>query len=299
MKTKLLALHEQRLAGGQQVACRAIARGDAGMLPMREFELREVPDGSGGSKLNFTGYASVTEESYEMSDWLGSYSEVVRSGAFKTTLSQNPDVMFLLNHGGLTMARTKAGSLRLDERTPTSDGPGGLWVDADLDPRRSDINDMRIAIDNGDIDEMSFAFRVTRQEWSPDYEQRDILEVDINGGDVSTVNKGANPFTGGLVSLRSMLSPRALISLNSSLRDGRPLSAQQTSALSRVLDALARSEGQFDASQEDVSDFIDAIRLDDSAVETGDAEQEAARELEEARALLAADLHEIDRRFIA
>jgi phage head maturation protease len=42
---------------------------------------------------------------------------------------------------------------------------------------------------------MSFAFRVTRQQWSPDYDQRDILEVDLHRGDVSVVNFGANPAT--------------------------------------------------------------------------------------------------------
>jgi phage head maturation protease len=51
------------------------------------------------------------------------------------------------------------------------------------------------------LDEMSFAFRVTRQEWSPDWMQRDILEYNINRGDVSVVTYGANPATS--VALRS------------------------------------------------------------------------------------------------
>jgi phage head maturation protease len=54
---------------------------------------------------------------------------------------------------------------------------------------------MVTAIEDGNVDEMSFAFRVTRQQWSPDYDQRDILEVDIHKGDVSVVNFGANPAT--------------------------------------------------------------------------------------------------------
>lgn len=303
MKTKLLELHEQRLAGGQREAGRAILRGDAGQLPMREFELREKQDGTGGTKLNFTGFASVTDQPYEMQDWLGSYTEVVRSGAFKTTLAQNPDTMFLLNHGGLTMARTQAGTLRLDERMPSAGQVGGLWVDADLDPRRNDVNDMRIAVDNGEINEMSFAFMVTRQEWSPDYEQRDITEVNIDGGDVSAVNKGANPHTNGLVSLRSMLSPRALANLTGALREGRALTAQQNAALTRVLNALAMADSHIDASLEDLSSFLGVPNPDEDADgNDGDEgagsgmESESAAALEEARALLAVDLYDIDRR---
>jgi hypothetical protein len=57
---------------------------------------------------------------------------------------------------------------------------------------------------------MSFAFRVTRQEWSPDYSQRDITEVNLSKGDVSIVNYGANPHTAGLTSLRSALTDGTL-----------------------------------------------------------------------------------------
>ena len=35
------------------------------------FELREVPNGTGGTNLRFTGFACVTEAEYEMEDWLG------------------------------------------------------------------------------------------------------------------------------------------------------------------------------------------------------------------------------------
>jgi hypothetical protein len=65
-------------------------------------------------------------------------------------------------------------------------------------------------MDRGDLDEMSFAFRVTRQEWSPDYSQRDITEVNLNKGDVSIVNYGANPHTAGLTSLRTALADPSL-----------------------------------------------------------------------------------------
>lgn len=168
--------------------------------PFEGMELREIETGSGGSLLRFTGYASVTESAYEMSDWLGDYSEVVRRGAFSKTLAEGADVPFKLNHDGMTLARTKSGTMRLAEDST------GLHVEADLDPGNGQVADIRSAMERGDLDEMSFAFRVTRQEWSPDWSQRDITEVNLNKGDVSIVNYGANPHTSGLTSLRSALA---------------------------------------------------------------------------------------------
>jgi len=150
----------------------------------------EVRAKAGASNVStIEGYASVTESPFEMWDWLGPYSEVVRTGAFGKTLAENPQVQLLLNHGGLAMAYTKAGSLRLSEDAT------GLHMEADVSTKRSDVGDMLAALEDGSVDEMSFAFRVTRQQWSPDYDQRDILEVDLHRGDVSVVNFGANPAT--------------------------------------------------------------------------------------------------------
>ncbi|MFH8380644.1 HK97 family phage prohead protease [Kitasatospora sp. NPDC018058] len=159
--------------------------------PFQGVELRSKPSGTGGETLTFTGYASVTEQGYEMEDWLGSYTEVVRAGAFKKTLSEGADVPFLVNHGGLTLARTKSGTLRLAEDDT------GLHTEADLDPSSPHVQALRSAMERGDVDEMSFGFWVTRQQWSPDYDQRDILEVNLSKGDVSVVNYGANPATAG------------------------------------------------------------------------------------------------------
>jgi HK97 family phage prohead protease len=164
------------------------------------MELREVDGGT----LRFTGYASVTESAYEMQDWLGDYTEVIRRGAFSKTLAEGADVPLKLNHDGMTLARTKSGTMRLAEDST------GLHVEADLDPANGQVRDIRSAMDRGDLDEMSFAFRVTRQEWSPDYSQRDITEVNLSKGDVSIVNYGANPHTAGLTSLRTALADPSL-----------------------------------------------------------------------------------------
>jgi HK97 family phage prohead protease len=157
----------------------------------RDVELRAAADGTGGETLRFSGYASVTESPYEMEDWLGSYTEIVRHGAFAKTLSEGADVPLKVNHDGIALARTKSGTLRLAEDST------GLHVEADLDARSPAVATLRSAMERRDLDEMSFAFIVTRQTWSPDYMERSIAEVNLNKGDVSVVNFGANPATAG------------------------------------------------------------------------------------------------------
>ena len=163
--------------------------------PFQGMELRSKDD---GNTLVFTGYASVTDTPYEMEDWLGTYTETVSRGAFTKTLSEGADVPFKLNHDGMTLARTKSGTMRLAEDST------GLHVEADLDARNPVVQGIQSAMERGDLDEMSFAFRVTRQEWNNDYTERWINEVNLNKGDVSIVNYGANPHTGGLTSLRGL-----------------------------------------------------------------------------------------------
>lgn len=158
-----------------------------------EMELREAPDGA----LTLTGYASVTDTPYDM----GAYQETIKRGAFGKTLSEAPDVQLLLNHEGLPLARTLSGTLSLSE------DDRGLAVVASLNPNDPDVQRLAPKVQRGDIDQMSFAFRVTRQNWDENYENRDIAEVNINRGDVSIVNQGANPATSfSMRDARSFLS---------------------------------------------------------------------------------------------
>lgn len=136
------------------------------------------------------GYASVTEHAYDMWDVFGPYSEIVSAGAFEKTLAASPTVEFALNHGrggGASMARTSNGTLDLVEDET------GLRYDAYVDPRRTDVKDMLLALERGDLVEASFKFRIDAGRWSPDYEEYQINAADIDRGDVSAVNFGANP----------------------------------------------------------------------------------------------------------
>lgn len=167
---------------------RAEARGVERRAYPCKLEVRAA-SAAGGKVRTIEGYASVFDQPYEMYDMFGPYSEVARSGMFAKTLSETPQTQLLLNHGGLSMAYTQAGTLRMSEDST------GLHIAGDVNTERSDVRDMLLAIEDGNVDEMSFAFRCLRQMWSPDYDQRDLLEVDIHRGDVSVVNFGASPST--------------------------------------------------------------------------------------------------------
>ena len=181
-------------------------------LEHREFnvadmELRAADD---GSALHLTGYASMTETPYDV----GFYTETIKRGAFKQTLGQKPDVQLLVNHEGLPLARTTSGTLRLaeDER--------GLKVEADLDPERTDVQNLARAMQRGDIDQMSFAFQATDQDWNDDYTARSIKSVSIHRGDVSVVNQGASPTTqanlrsaDAIQRVRAMGGPEAVLEM--------------------------------------------------------------------------------------
>ncbi|MFJ4365075.1 HK97 family phage prohead protease [Streptomyces chartreusis] len=143
-----------------------------------------------GTELTLTGYASVFESPYDVYGGPPyGWTELVDRKAFDTTLKAKPDLHLLINHEGMPLARTKSGTLLLATDTK------GLHVEAGLDADDPDVQRLRTKMRRGDMDEMSFGFRVKRQEWNEDYTERRLLEVSLHKGDVSVVNFGANPAT--------------------------------------------------------------------------------------------------------
>lgn len=154
-------------------------------------QVRTAPD---GTDPHVVGVASVVERAYEMYDMFGPYTEVVSADAFDKTLAADPLVEFTLNHnrgGGAPMASTRNGTLTL-AMDKAGDLPG-LTYDAQVDATRTDVADMVKALSRGDLAEASFKFRIVSGQWSPDYTEYRIQEVDMNGGDVTAANFGANP----------------------------------------------------------------------------------------------------------
>jgi len=195
-------------------------------VAVSEFEFREA-----GDSLELTGYASVFDEPYEVyggppSGWL----EIVDRRAFDKTLRSNPDVHLLINHEGMPLARTKSGTLRL------STDSKGLMVEASLDRRDPDVQRLETKMSRGDMDQMSFAFRVIRQEWSEDESERRMVEVSIDRGDVSVVNFGANPATS--TSLRSLLEA---LESDQALAEARSIGPHELAEAQRALGKLVRA----------------------------------------------------------
>jgi HK97 family phage prohead protease len=191
--------------GGSRVRGQRLAPTGIGRARMAAFpaQLRaEMVDYKGERRYYVTGHASVVEVPYEMWDDHGPYMEIIDRGAFDKTLASNPDVAFLVNHRGVTMARSTNDSLRLEMDDV------GLRVTAWLNPKRQDVSDLVTAVQDRDITEMSFAFMLGDDGgvWSPDFETFRIREADIDRGDVSAVTYGANPYTDVAARSREILA---------------------------------------------------------------------------------------------
>lgn len=161
-----------------------------------QVELRAKPDGTGGTTYEFEGYGATFDTPFDMWDpWGDPYVEVVRRGAFTQTLAASPDVPFLIGHNdmGVPLARTRSGTMQLSQDSR------GLHVRAQMDGSRSDVRNLASAVERGDLDEMSIGFMTLPggQQWSPDWMQRDMLNLDLHRGDVSAVALAANPATAG------------------------------------------------------------------------------------------------------
>lgn len=201
------AAAEERSDGAPDLLTRSAAApaGAARSLPFSAEMRATKRDWNGKPMYNLVGIASVTDTPYEMYDMFGPYEEIIDRGAFSETLAADPDVAFLLNHRGMTMARTRAkeGSARTLSLRMATDG---LESDAWLNPARQDVKDLVIAIDDGVIDQMSFAFMLEEGWWSEDFSQFKITKLDIHRGDVSAVNYGANPYTSIAARSREILA---------------------------------------------------------------------------------------------
>lgn len=195
----------------------------------------EVRAGSDG-ELVLEGYASVFDAPYDI--WggpsKGGFTEIVDRSAFDKTLASKPDLHLLINHEGMPLARTKSGTLQL------SVDDHGLKVRAVLDRRDPDVQRLEPKMSRGDMDEMSFAFRVMRDEWRNEDTERVLREVSLDKGDVSIVNFGASPTTSaeliGAVRTLAAAEPELLAELRSNL--------DEVSAARATLSRIARDASE-------------------------------------------------------
>lgn len=151
---------------------------------------------SEGDAIKVEGYAAVFNEETDIG---GMFREKIAPGAFRNAIGRD-DVVFLINHEGLPLARTRSGTLELVE------DDHGLMIRTELDPSDPDVQSILPKMKRGDLDKMSFAFIARRQQWdeSGKIPVRTIQEAELF--DVSIVTNPA--YSGTEIGLRSLEAAR-------------------------------------------------------------------------------------------
>jgi uncharacterized protein len=186
---------------------------------VRDVEARQAEDGT----MTLRGYAAVFNEASVPLPFI----ETIAPGAFRKTLSETPDVRLLINHEGLPLARTKNGTLTLTE------DDRGLYMDAII-ADTTEGRDLYKLVERGDVDQMSFAFRVIRQKYNDDRSQRTLTEVSLQDGDVSIVTYPAYPTT-------TVEAREALRTAIEAIKEGRALDGESMIVVQAVLDKISDS----------------------------------------------------------
>lgn len=154
-------------------------------------EVRENDDGT----VTVEGYAAVFDQETDIG---GVFIEVVRQGAFRNAIARGDDVAFLINHGGLPLARSTSRTLELSEDAQ------GLRIRTTLDGSDPDVRRIVPKMKRGDLSKMSFAFSMDGgvQRWasSGEVDLREIIEVG-SLSDVSIVTYPA--YEGTSIAMRS------------------------------------------------------------------------------------------------
>lgn len=145
-----------------------------------------------GDTVKVSGYAAVFNQETDIG---GMFREQIAPGAFKDAVGRD-DVVFLVNHEGLPLARTRSGTLSLKE------DDHGLFIESELDSTDPDVQQIVPKMKRGDLDKMSFAFMPSKQEWdeSGEIPLRTITEAQLF--DVSVVTTPA--YDGTEIGLRSL-----------------------------------------------------------------------------------------------
>ncbi len=157
--------------------------GDKEIRAFPLVELRVVGEGAEIRKI--TGHAAVFNQ---LSDDLGWFREKIDPGAFRDTIPV-ADVRALMNHDpNYVLGRNKAGTLTLaeDER--------GLAIEI-TPPDTQWARDLMTSMDRGDIDQMSFGFRVIKERTEGTFEDPVRVLEQVELFDVSVVTFPAYPQT--------------------------------------------------------------------------------------------------------
>ncbi|MRB01908.1 HK97 family phage prohead protease [Bacillus thuringiensis] len=140
----------------------------------RTFDITKLStrDATEEQPSKITGYAAVFNSKTTIGGW---FDEVIEHGAFARSLSENGDIRALFNHNwDNVLGRTKSGTLRLEEDEK------GLKFEIEL-PNTSVGRDLAESMSRGDINQCSFGFWITEENWDYSVEPalRTIKEVEL------------------------------------------------------------------------------------------------------------------------
>jgi phage head maturation protease len=138
-----------------------------------------------GNGNTLVGYAALFDSPSEPMPFI----EYVKRGAFSKTLNDGADVRLLIDHEGVPLARSKSGTLALEE------DERGLRVEAELDPMNPDAARIMCTI---------------KDNWNTDRSVRELREVQLF--DVSVVTFPAYEQT--VAELRSQNIPVTVASVS-------------------------------------------------------------------------------------
>lgn len=140
----------------------------------RTFDITKLStrDATEEQPSKITGYAAVFNSKTSIGGW---FDEIIEPGAFARSLSENGDIRALFNHNwDNVLGRTKSGTLRLEEDEK------GLKFEIEL-PNTSVGRDLAESMSRGDINQCSFGFWITEENWDYNVEPalRTIKEVEL------------------------------------------------------------------------------------------------------------------------
>lgn len=204
-----------------------------------DLEVRALAD---TNEITVSGAPIQYAVSYRVVDPWGEFEERIHAGSATELLARGVDCRLLLNHDGLPMARTTAGTMDL------WDTDAALRFKAGLDARQQLANDFAIAIERQDITQMSVGMIVGQDEWGEEdgMETRDIFALN-DLLDVSGVTYPASPSTS--IEVAHRMAMRVPVESRARLRQfyldgraGKTLAPERFEALRSMLDADADAD---------------------------------------------------------
>jgi HK97 family phage prohead protease len=229
-----------------------------------------------GNEIVLSGLPIVYDNAYQVRDMLGSFRETMKPGVAQAAMSARDfDCRFLINHDGMPLARSVSGTLLFE------DTPRGLRCEPHLDARQQAATDLAVAIERGDVTQMSVGFMVAdggdEWRWGDDgTEEREVYQFE-DLFDVSAVTYPASPTTSIELAQRMLATAgsetrervRRLFAIGGAIRSSKPLTQKDGDDLRAAAEMLYRAESPATAFTVRLDAYRHAVELVAGALRDG------------------------------